>query len=226
MRERVVLRRAAGAGGPDQLAGLLVEGIEPVRSRPLRSPIGGDAPGDHQIGINERRCRAAVGKGQPPEFFHQRMPPQQLAIRRERRQDTLRALHVDIARLGIDRGAGCGIAQVDGVAQEIIVEMLPELLAGLGIEAGYSLLQVRPLARVAHRVQFAVRDDGGRLPGKIRPPQRMLAPTRGPASPSLANTRFAPARASSASRGAQTRRWSAAPGRLIRTRSAQEARTA
>ena len=102
------------------------------------------------------------------------MLPQRRAVRRKRRQDALRALHIDVTRLAINRRARGGIAQVDGVAQVIIVEMLPELPARFGVETGHSLLQVRPLARVSHRIQLAVRDYGGRLPREIRPPQRLF----------------------------------------------------
>ena len=133
----------AGLDAQTRLAGLLVEGIKPVGARALRAPVGGDAAGDDQVRVEERRSGAAVGKGQPPELFHQRMLPEHAAILGERRQDALRALHVDVARFGIYRRAGRGIAQVNSIAQVIVVEVLPEPLAGLGVEASHSFLQIR-----------------------------------------------------------------------------------
>src|ERR1035437_8507284 len=102
------------------------------------------------------------------------MLPQQRAVGCERRQDALRALDIDVSRFAIDRGTCSGVAQVDGVTQVIIVEMLPELLPGFGVEAGYALLQVRSLACVAHHVELAIGDHRRRLPGKISPPKRAL----------------------------------------------------
>ena len=174
MRKRIVFRRCPRARRPDQRAGLLVERVEPIRPRALRAPVGGDAAGDHQVGVDDGRSRAAVRKRQPAELLHQRMLPEQRAVRRKRRQDALRALDVDVARLAIDRGAGGGVAQVNGVAEVIVKEMLPELPAGLGVEAGHALLQVGPLPGIPHGVKFAVRDNGGGLARKIRRPQRVL----------------------------------------------------
>ena len=173
MRKRIVFRRCPRARRPDQRAGLLVERVEPIRPRALRAPVGGDAAGDHQVGVDDGRSRAAVRKRQPAELLHQRMLPEQRAVRRKRRQDALRALDIDVARLAIDRRAGRGIAQVDGVAQVIVVEMLPELPARLRVETGHALLQIRPLAGIAHGIQLSVRDHGCRLPGEIRPPERV-----------------------------------------------------
>src|ERR1035438_10534165 len=102
------------------------------------------------------------------------MLPQQRAVRGERGQDALRALYIDVARLSINCRARRGVAQVDGVAQVIVIEMLPELLAGFGVKTGHSFLQVGTLPSVAHRVELPVRDYGGRLPWKVSAPERVL----------------------------------------------------
>ena len=145
MRKRIVLRRRSGARGPDRLAGLFVEGIKPVGGRTLRAPIRRDPASDDQIRIHDRRSGAAVGKGQTPEFFHQRMLPKRFAFRGERREDALCALDEDVSCLRIDRGAGGCVTQINGVAQVIIIEMLPKLSPGIGFETRQSLLQIRAL---------------------------------------------------------------------------------
>ena len=143
---------------------------------------------------------------------------------RERRQDALRALHIDVARLAINRGARGGVAQVDRIAQVIVVEMLPELLAGLGVEAGHALLQVRPLALRSPSRKACRSRSRAPIAREIRPPQACPAPKRGPAGRSPANTRSAPARASSASRAALPPPRPAAPNRPEHTPSPSESR--
>src|SRR5439155_1673169 len=82
--------------------------------------------------------------------LHERMFPEQLPIRSEGRKDALRALHINIARFGIDGRAGSGVAVINDVTQEIAEKMLPQRLAGFGIEAGDPLLQVGAAAEIAH----------------------------------------------------------------------------
>src|SRR5512140_1596379 len=102
------------------------------------------------------------------------MLPPQGAVSRKRRQDALGTLDIHIAGLGIDGRARGGVAQVDCVAEVIVVEMLPKLPARFGVKASYSLLQVRPLSRVTHRVHLPVGNHGRRLTGKISPPKQGL----------------------------------------------------
>ena len=62
---------------------------------------------------------------------------------------------------------------INDVAQKIAVALLPKLFAGLGVEAGENLLQVRTVADIAHDIKVAIGDDRSGLTGQVRRPQRM-----------------------------------------------------
>ena len=113
-------------------------------------------------------------KGEPAIFLHQRMLPEPPPVGGESRQDALRALHVHVAGLRIDGRAARGIAQVDRVAQKIVVERLPKLPPAFRVEARHPLLQIGPLANITHRVEPALRQHRRRLARVIRHPQRLL----------------------------------------------------
>jgi hypothetical protein len=89
---------------------------------------------------------------------------------RETRENPLGVLHIDVARLGINRRAGCGVAQINRVAQKIGVKALPQFFARLRVEARHALVQVRPLAQIAHDVKFALSDHRGGHAGKVGRP--------------------------------------------------------
>src|SRR5262249_36989914 len=144
MREGIVFRRPARARGPNQLAGLFVERVKTVGRRTVRAPIRRDAPRDDQIAVNRRRRGAAVGKRESPELLHQRMLPQGFPVRREGREDSLRALHIDGAGLRVDSGAGSRVAKINCIAEVIVIKLLPYFLAGRGVETSHPFLQIGP----------------------------------------------------------------------------------
>src|SRR5262245_44206360 len=98
------------------------------------------------------------------------MLPLQLSIGSEPGQNPLGALHEYISRLRVNRRAGSGIALIDGVAQEIIVEPLPKFLAGLSIKASNPFLQIGIFTNVTHYVELAIGDDRGGLAGEVSHP--------------------------------------------------------
>ncbi len=174
MRKGIILGPIARTRGPDEFAGLFVEGVKAVGGRAVRAPVGGDAARDDEVAINHRRCRARVREREPAKLLHERAFPEQFSVRGEARENSLRALDENIARLGINRGRSRGVTKINGVAEEIVVELLPELLAGFGVEADDTFLQIRAFAEIAHDVEPAVGDDGRGLAGKVRDPERML----------------------------------------------------
>src|ERR1051325_88243 len=102
------------------------------------------------------------------------MVPERFAVRPKRGQDALSALDENIAGFAIHRRARGGVAQINGVAEEIVVEMLPPLLAGFSIETRDAFLEISPIAEIAHDVKLAVRDDGRGLAGEIGAPENIL----------------------------------------------------
>ena len=174
MRIGIVLGPVAWTGGPDRIAGPLVESVESVGSGPLGAPVGGDAARDHQVPVDQRRGRPAVGKSQPPELLHKRMYPEQFAVSSKRGKNALCALHIHIARFLVHRRTGRGVAQVNRVTKKVIVALVPEFLAGFRVKTGDTFLQVRAIAQVTHDVKFAVGDDRRGLAGKVSGPERVF----------------------------------------------------
>src|SRR5439155_18287086 len=122
--------------------GLFVEAIKAVSGGSMRPPVRRYAASDDQTMTNNRRSRAAVRKGEPPEFLHERMAPERLAVRGKCGQDALGALHIYISSFGINRRARSGVPLIDRVAQKIVVKPLPKFLAGLGVKTGDAFLEV------------------------------------------------------------------------------------
>src|SRR6185369_1364753 len=96
VREGIVLGPVAGTAGPDEFSGLLVEGVKAIARRTLRAPVGRDAPRDDEVAVNHRRCGTRVGEGEPTELLHERTLPEQLSLRREAGENSLRPLDEDI----------------------------------------------------------------------------------------------------------------------------------
>ena len=138
--EAAILRASARLGRPDQFAGLFVEAVKAIPRRPLRAPVGHDAAGDHEVVVDHRRRGAAVREGHPAKRLHQRVLPKDFAILRKRGEQTLRALEKKVAGFRVDRRARGGVAGVNDVTQEVVELVLPQFLAGLGVQAEHALL--------------------------------------------------------------------------------------
>src|SRR5205823_4671863 len=100
--------------------------------------------------------------------------PEWFAIGSKGGQDALRPLHENITGFRIYRRARSSIALVDCIAEKIVVEVLPKLLAGFGIETSDSFLHVRAGAEIAHNVQLAIGNHRRGLPRKVGHPERLL----------------------------------------------------
>ena len=172
--ETTVFGPPSRLGRPDQFAGHFVEAVKAIPRRPLRAPVGHDATRDDQVAIDDRRGGAAVREGHPAKRLHQRMLPEHFAVRRERREEPLRALIKQVAGLGIDRRARGGVSRVNDVAQEVVELVLPKFLTGVGVEAEHAFLQVSTLAEMADDENPAVGHRRGGAPGQIDRPKRVL----------------------------------------------------
>src|SRR5262249_47825811 len=89
-------------------------------------------------------------------------------------EDPLGTLHEDVSGFRVDGGAGSGITLVNRVTEEIVVEMLPKLLAGVGVKAGDSFLEVWAIAQITHDIDLSIGNDGGRLAGEVGFPEGIL----------------------------------------------------
>src|SRR3954463_6378922 len=98
------------------------------------------------------------------------MLPKQLPVRIDSRKDTLRPLHKHVSRLRIHRRARSGVALINRITQEIIVQTMPEFFAGFGVEASNAFLEIRPVTYITHDVEFAIGNDCSGLAGKISHP--------------------------------------------------------
>src|SRR5690349_18970476 len=152
MRERIIFRLHAGAGSPDKIPGFFVEAIESVGRRALRSPIGRNTARNYEISINSRRGGAPIRKSQSAKFLHERVSPQELTVGCESGQDALRPLHVHITGFSINCRARRCVPKINGIAQVIVIQMLPDFFSALGVKTSNSFLQVGALALISHGV--------------------------------------------------------------------------
>src|SRR5712692_743440 len=104
------------------------------------TPVRRDPARNDQIAVDERRGGPAVGESEPAKFLHHRVLPEELAVGRERSEYPLRSLEINVPGFWIDRGAGSGVAQIDGVTQKIAVALLPQFGAGFRVETGQDFL--------------------------------------------------------------------------------------
>src|SRR5204863_1445329 len=155
----------------NQFTGVFIEGVKTVRGRTLRAPICSYATSDDKIPIDDGRSGAAVGKREAAKFFHQRMLPEHFAVGIEPGEDTLGALHENIAGFRINGSTGGRIALVHSIAEEIVIEPLPDFFAGLGIETGNAFLQIRAFTQISHDVELSIRYHRGRLAREIGDPE-------------------------------------------------------
>ena len=144
-RRRVVgvvvtrLRRA----DPDGLSGALVEGEIAIAGTVQVAPRQEQRVENHLVAVHDRRGGAAAVRGDGAVVFGQRSIPEHLAVGRQRQQLRADGEHVDVAGLGIDgrrRPAGAVLRHVAQVDAEAV---LPDHLAGFGIERDEALLRRR-----------------------------------------------------------------------------------
>ena len=151
-----------------------------------------------------------------PNSSAQRALPEQLAVGRERHQQAVAAEREDVAGRRVHRGRGPGDPMRRDVAREQVVLVLPQQLAGVGVEAHQpflhggagagGVLQIEAVAEHDRRRPAAVRD----LPRQVlagRRPRRSAGRFR-------SRPRSAPGRATRASppRAARRRPEPAEPG--------------
>ena len=179
-RRRVVrvVRPAAGAGDPDDVAGPLVERDEAVLPRRARAPARDRRADDHQVAVDERRHRPAAVRGEGGELLADRAIPQELAVLAQRDDRRADAQRVDVAGLGIGGGRGPAHAVRGDVALEDVELVFPDDLAGVGVERHDALLQrLAGAGRVLH-VDAVAHDDRSGAAAVRGAPQEVLAVQR------------------------------------------------
>ena len=177
---RGVVRPAAGIGHVDDVAGPLVERDEAVRA-------SADAPQFETAALTITRSPSTTGDiVRPPCVVNAANSspndriPEQLAVAAERDRLRAAAERVDVAGLGIGRRRRPADAMRRHVALEEVELVLPDHLAGVGVERHDALLQVGAAAgRVLHVDAVAHHDRAPivRRTARARGSSRRSAPT-------------------------------------------------
>ena len=173
-----VVRSSTGRRDVDDVAGSLVERDESQRAVGQRAPVRDGGIDDDQIAIDERRHRPAAVRGEGGEFLTDGSLPEQLAILVQCDDQRADAERVDVARLGIGGGRGPADAMRRHVALEDVELVLPDHVAGIGIERHDPFLHRGTASgRVLH-VDPVAHHNRRRPPAVRRAPQEVLAVDR------------------------------------------------
>ena len=124
-----------------------------MRAAGVLSPAEHQPAHDQLIAVDDRRGDASAMRRPHAELLGQRAFPEQLAVAGQRHQQAVAAEGEDIAARGIDDGRRPGDAVGRHVAREEVVLVLPEQLAGVGVEAHQAFL---------HRARLRQTCSGGR----------------------------------------------------------------
>ena len=138
-------RAAAGLRDPDLFSRLLIEGKVAVRAARLVPPSGAQITEDDQVFVHHRRMRPSAVAGDAPVLLGERPLPDDLAVLVEAEEDAADAVRVDVAGLRVGGEARPADAVPRNVGKEDVEAVLPEDLAGLGIQADDALMVVELL---------------------------------------------------------------------------------
>ena len=154
-----VFRLAARGAPPEDLAAVLVEGQEAMRPHGMRAEAGVVEGHDHAVFIDERGVGPSAVAADATEELGQRLRPEELAVTVETENEALHAVGIDVAGLGIDGHAGPADAAVGHVGMEAVELVVPEVLAGRGIEGEDLLLLGDAFAAEVDSEEAAARHD-------------------------------------------------------------------
>ena len=130
----------ARCADPYDLAGALVQRDKALRAVGLRAPGGCGRADDHQVAVDRRRNRPPAVRGEGRKLFGDGALPQLLAVFGERGDQVVDAEAVNVAGFGVGDGRGPAHAMRGHVALIQRELVLPEQLAGVGVEAHEAFL--------------------------------------------------------------------------------------
>ena len=129
----------------------------------MRAEAGVVEGHDHAIFVDDRGIGPPAVAADAAEEFGRRLGPEELAVAVEAEDEALHAVGIDIARFGIDGHAGPADAAVGHVGMEAVELVVPEVLAGRGIEGEDLLLLGDAFAAEVDGEDAAVEDDRRRV---------------------------------------------------------------
>src|ERR1035441_6818085 len=135
-----IVRTPARCADPYDVACALIERDEALRAVGLRAPSGCGRRDDHQVAVDRRRNGAAAVCSEGRELFGDGALPQLLAVFGERGEQVVDAEAVDVAGFGVGDRQGPAHAMRRHVALIQRELILPQQLAGVGVEAHEALL--------------------------------------------------------------------------------------
>ena len=179
----------------------LVEREVAMRAAGVLSPAEHQAADDQLIAVDDRRGDASAVRRPHAELLGERAFPEQLAVARQRHQQAVAAEGEDVAARGIDDGRGPRDAVRRHVAREEVVLVLPEQLAGVGVEAHQAFLHQLAFARRVLQIEAIAEDHRSGTAAVGGLPREVLDPTATTrtAARFRSRRRCAPGRASRAS---------------------------
>ena len=125
----------------------------------MRAEAGVVEGHDHAVFVDDRGVGPPAVAADAAEELGRRFGPEELAVAVEAEDKALHAVGIDIARLGIDGHAGPADAAVGHVGVEAVELVVPEVLAGGGIEGEDLLLLGDAFAAEVDGKEAAVEDD-------------------------------------------------------------------
>ena len=149
-----------------------------MRAASMLAPLERHAAHDHQIAVDDRRNGAAAVRGEQTKVLTERSFPQHFSVAVQSDQVSAAAKHVNISGRRIANRRRPTDAVWRHVAQVSIEAMLPQQLAGIGVEGHNPFLQRLALSGCILQVNAIAHHDGRRASTIRRFPGEILAGRR------------------------------------------------
>src|SRR5262249_12542170 len=153
---------------------LLVEGDEAIGAASLIAPAAVDHAEDNQVAVHDRTGEATTVAAAPAEFFNQGVLPEDLAVLAKAGQKPLRAVGVDVVGLGIAHQVRPAHAADVDVGKKDIEAMLPDGLAGVGIQTQNAFAGIGSLADRTYQINVVPLHQRRRPTAKFLLPDQVL----------------------------------------------------
>ena len=166
---------AAGRRHPAHGPGALVEGVVAVARRSLRAPTAVDHVQDDLVLVDDRGSGTAAVALEAAVLLLERARPDDLAVAVEAEEEAADELGVDVAGLRVPGERGPAHPVHRHGSQVEVVAVLPDRLAGFGVEGRDHRLLVDAGSGPAVDVDPAAHHDGRRAGDEVLPPDQVLA---------------------------------------------------